>query len=32
MFSALTEDNGGVQEVKTTMYEVGLAISQYFSQ
>ena len=32
MFSALTEANGGVHEDKTTMYEVGLAISEYFSE
>jgi len=32
MFSSLTEPNGGVLEDKTTMYEVGLAISEYFSQ
>ena len=31
MFSSLTEANGGVLEDKTTMYELGLAISEYFS-
>jgi len=32
MFSSLIEPTGGVLEDKTTMYEVGLAISEYFSQ
>ena len=31
MFSALTEANGGVEEDKTAMYEVGMAISDYFT-
>ncbi len=31
MFSSLIEPTGGVLEDKTTMYEVGLAISEYFS-
>ena len=31
MFSSLIEPSGGVLEDKTTMYEVGLAISEYFS-
>ncbi len=30
MFSSLIEPTGGVLEDKTTMYEVGLAISEYF--
>lgn len=32
MFSALTEANGGTQEDKNTMYEVGLALSEHFSE
>jgi CubicO group peptidase (beta-lactamase class C family) len=32
MFSSLIEPTGGVLEDKTAMYEVGLAISEYFSQ
>ena len=31
MFSSLIEPSGGVLEDKTTMYELGLAISEYFS-
>ena len=31
MFSSLTEANGGVAEDKTAMYEVGMAISDYFT-